>query len=193
MGFSDGFLETFLFSSFNYILVFLVSFLTGCFDAPITLTLSANNKNLDFNYSLSVVGWLLVILFSILLPILICLWNKTSWDLKYWGYSPGHTPWDDAFDKAIEKKWYVIVYRKDGEVIYGWPRWISNEKKKRELFLTKVFTLNEKKEPALLYDPEEHQKGKGVLLSIEDGDKIEFVTKISNEEINKEYEQRQKS
>ena len=185
-------LETFLFSSFNYILVFLVSFLTGFFDAPITLILSANNDKLDFNYSLSVMGWSLVILFSFLLPTLICLWNKNSWDLKYWGYSPGHTPWDDAFDKAIESEWHVIVYRKEGEVIYGWPRYASDKEKKKELFLTKALTLNEsKKGPDLLYDPEDHNKRQGVLLSIEDGDKIEFVTEISNKELQEEYEQKQ--
>ena len=184
-------LESFLFSSFNYILVFLVSILTGCFDAPITFILSADKK-FDFDYSLSVVGWVLVILFSFILPILLGLWNKKSWDLKLWGYSSGYSPWDDAFDLAKNQQWHVVVYRKDGEVIYGWPRWVSDKEKKKELFLTKALTLNkEKKEPKLLYDPEDHEKRKGVLLSIEDGDKIEFVTEISNKELQEEYEQKQ--
>ena len=185
-------LESFLFSSFNYILVFLVSILTGCFDAPIIFILSADKK-FDFDYSSSIAGWILVILFSFILPILLGLWNKKSWDLKLWGYSSGYSPWDDAFDLAKSEQWHVVVYRKEGEVIYGWARWISDKKQKREIFLTKAFTLNETKKAELLYDPEKHQKRKGVLLSLEDGDKIEFVTKISNEEIKKEYEQRQKS
>ena len=188
-------LEPFLFSSFNYLLVFLTSVLSGhlgyVFGVPITLTLSADNE-LDFDYSFSLVGLGLVILFSFIFPILLCLWNKRSWDLKLWGYSSGYNPWDDAFDLAIKEKWHVVIYRKEGEIIYGWPRWISDKKQKKEIFLTKTLTLNEvKKGPKLLYDPEDHNKRRGVLLAIEDGDKIEFVSEISNKELQEKYEQKQ--
>ena len=189
-------LESSLFSLFNYVLVFLVSLLSRhlgyVFDAPITLTLSADNK-LDLDYSFSLVGWSLVFLFSFLLSILVCLWNKTSWDLKYWGYSPGHNPWDDAFEKAKKKKWHVVVYRKEGDIIYGWPRWISDKKRKKEIFLEDVYMLNteeekEKEEKHGFRDLEDHKR-EGVLLLIEEGDKIEFVA--SNQEV-EEDEQEQK-
>ena len=162
--------EAAVFTGVIYLLANFVSYCTG-WNSIVTIdTAAKDGSNIAFSPN-----WELIIL-SICLSITISgIW---SWivqrDYHTWIFrfvkctdlTSKETAWEDVFSREDR---YVIVHRKGGNKIYGWPEFSSVSSEKREIYIS---------QPSFIKDGKfSDTPSVGFLIVLEDGDMIEFTNK----------------
>ena len=119
--------------------------------------------------------WVLIILSIIFSVIIPGFWSWiTKRDYHTWIFrflkctdlTSKETAWEDVFSREDR---YVIIHRKGGNKIYGWPEFSSVSSEKREIYIS---------EPSFIKDREfADTSSVGFLIMLEDGDMVEFTDK----------------
>ena len=163
--------EAAIFTGVIYLLANLVSYCTG-WNSIVTIDTTAKSGSI-IAFS---PNWGFIIL-SICLSIIISgIWSWIAqrdyhtWifrSLKCTDLTSKETAWEDVFSREDR---YVIVHRKGGNKIYGWPEFSSVSSEKREIYISEpVFIKGGKYEDT---------PSVGFLIVLEDGDMVEFTNKL---------------
>ena len=162
---AEKIVEALVFSFFIYALISLFSD-----QSPVTITKPPGEHTIPVTtFNGAVIGWVLGL--AVLLPLVLSKMKMSDWPMKclracgFTAMISQPIMWVLTFQ--AQKQCWITVHMKNGDRIYGWPRYYSTSSEKRSIYVVR---------PYLIMDDNSSSKlnADGLLLLDEDIYYIEF-------------------